>query len=445
MKEKLGWKQYAYIGSMLFGIMFGAGNLIFPVHMGQEAGANFGPALIGFLVSAIGLPFLAIVGMAFTRSNSVYELASRAGRGFGLAFTVLLYLVIGPFFAIPRLATTSFQIGLVPFLGQGQEGIALAIYSLIFFSLAWFLSRRSTKLLDYVGKWLNPAFLVVLGFLLLLVVINPMGQSQLQVVQKAYQAAPFAKGILEGYNTLDVLAALAYAIVVISALRNLGVEEPKQVASDMVKSGIISMVLMALIYGLLTYAGTTSLGQFSLTENGGQALAQIANYYLGTLGSLLLALIVFLGCLKTAVGLLTAFSETFNQLFPKVSYQTFLAVSTIFPMIFANVGLTNIIAYSIPVLMFLYPLAIVLVLLALLEKWLSGRTLSYQWALGLTLLPALLDGLAASPIGKAAWVEGLLRAITPYLPLSAFGLGWILPAFMGLGIGVVVDHWSRNQ
>ncbi|WP_303973905.1 branched-chain amino acid transport system II carrier protein [Streptococcus merionis] len=434
MTKTLTKKDYFTIGSMLFGILFGAGNLIFPVHMGQEAGANVWQAVLGFLVSAIGLPFLAIVGMAFTRSRSVYELASRVGHRFGVFFTVLLYLVIGPFFAIPRLASTSFQIGLVPFVGEGNA-VALAVYSVFFFALAWIMSRRATKLLDYVGKYLNPAFLVVLGILLIMVVVTPMGASSQAMVQEAYQSNAFATGVLEGYNTLDVLAALAFAILVISALKNLGVTEPSQIATDMVKSGVISMVLMGLIYGLLAYAGATSLGQFALSENGGIALAQIAGHYLGTAGSILLALIVFLGCLKTAVGLLTAFSETFAEMFPSVSYSTFLALTTIFPMIFANVGLTNIIAYSIPVLMFIYPLAIALVLLALLEKWVKGNAAVYRWTVYLTLLPAIVDGLASSPWSTNPVVSSIVSLAHSVLPFSAIGMGWIVPTLVGLVIG----------
>ncbi|MGT2666112.1 branched-chain amino acid transport system II carrier protein [Streptococcus rifensis] len=439
MSKTLTRKDYVFIGSMLFGIMFGAGNLIFPVHLGQEAGANVWPAILGFLVSAIGLPFLGIVGMAFTRSNSVYELASRVGHRYGIFFTVLLYLVIGPFFAIPRLASTSFQIGLVPFVGEGNT-LALALYSVFFFALAWTLSRKSTKLMTYVGKVLNPAFLLVLGMLLVMVVLNPMAGVSGGVVQEAYLTNAFTKGVLEGYNTLDVLASLAFAILVISALKNLGVSEPSQIARDMVKSGMVSMVLMGIIYALLAYGGATSLGQFALSENGGIALAQIAQYYLGAIGSLLLALIVFFGCLKTAVGLLTAFAETFSEMFPSVPYSVFLAITTIFPTIFANVGLTNIIAYSIPVLMFIYPLAIALVILSLLEKWVKGNGTVYRWTAYLTLISAVIDGLANSPWKGHPIVSQVVYFAQRLLPFSEIGMGWIVPTLLGLSIGFTVAN-----
>lgn len=428
-------KDYLYIGSMLFGIIFGAGNLIFPVHMGQEAGAKLWPATLGFLVSDIGLSFLAIVAMALAGHASVYDLAAKVGKTYALGFTVLLYLVLGPLFALPRLATTSFQIGLAPFIGEGQQGMALLLYSAGFFLIAWALSQKAEKLLAYVGKVLNPIFLLVLGILLVLTVLSPMGNSGAAPVQEAYQTNAFVKGFIEGYNTLDVVAALAYAIVIISTLKHLGVEEPKQIAKDMIKSGAVSMGLMVVIYVLLVYAGATSLGQFALSANGGIALAQIAGHYLGTAGNILLALIVFFGCLKTAVGLLTAFSETFAELFPKVSYQTFLLAATVFPAVFANVGLTKIISYAIPVLMFLYPLAIILVILALLDRFFQGKQSVYVWTTLMTFFPAVLDGLAASPWATSPLVADLLGLGQSLLPFASLGMGWLLPAFLGLLIG----------
>ncbi|MDO4432567.1 MAG: branched-chain amino acid transport system II carrier protein [Aerococcaceae bacterium] len=439
MEQKLQKKDYFYIGSMLFGILFGAGNLLFPVHLGQEAGANVWLATLGFLVSAIGMPFLGIVAMGVSESKSVYQLASRVGKRYGKIFTVLLYLVIGPFFAIPRLAATSFQIGIVPFVAETHQTGALAAYSVFFFAVAFYLSKNSSNLLAYVGKILNPVFLVVLGILLAMVVVNPMGGVSNLPVQEAYQNSPLTKGILEGYNTLDALAALAFGILVISAIQQLGVTKPSQIAKDMTKSGALSMALMAAIYGLLAYAGATSLGKFELSANGGIALAQITHHYLGTFGNILLALIVFFGCLKTAVGLSTAFSAAFAEMFPKLSYKFFLSVTTIFPAIFANVGLTKIIEYAIPVLMFLYPLAIVLILLALFHKVFKGKRSVYQWTSYFTLVVALVDGLAASPLASIPKVNGFVQFVYSYLPFAKIGMGWIIPAIIGFVIGNLIS------
>ncbi|MDO4775328.1 MAG: branched-chain amino acid transport system II carrier protein [Aerococcaceae bacterium] len=442
MKEKLCKKDYAFIGSMLFGMLFGAGNLIFPVHLGQEAGSAVWWATVGFLISAIGLPFLAIIAMGISESKSVYHLASRVGHYFAMTFTLLLYLAIGPFFAIPRLATTSYQIGIAPFVPEAQSSLFLAIYSLFFFIVAWFLAKNPTKLLSYIGKILNPIFLIVLGALLIQVVLNPIGSVSDAPVQVAYQSNPVFTGILEGYNTLDALAMVAFGIIVISTIRGLGVTQPTQIARDTIKSGAISVLLMGVLYCLLAYAGTTSLGKFAISENGGIALAQIAQHYLGTAGSLLLALIIFFGCLKTAVGLLTAVSEAFAEMFPSVAYKTFLAATTIFPAIFANVGLTNIIVYSIPVLMFLYPLTIVLVLLALADKLFKGKRSVYRWTIYFTIVAALIDALKSSPdfLKLSGFGQTAIHFGEKYLPFFDIGMGWVLPACIGLIIGVLLSQ-----
>lgn len=440
MRNKLQRKDYFYIGSMLFGILFGAGNLIFPVSMGQKAGSAFGPATVGFLISAIGLPFLGIIAMGVSESRSVYELSSRMGKRFGFAFTLMLYLALGPFFAMPRLATTSFSIGLAPFMTGDNQGTALMIYSLIFFIATWFLSQNPSKLIDYVGKFLNPIFLTVLGILLLLVVVNPIGDVTTTPVQEAYQNGALFQGILDGYGTLDVLAALAFGILVVSALKGLGVTEPKQITRDMIKSGTISVILMGVIYTLLVYAGTTSVAKLSISENGGVALAQISQHYLGSSGSMLLALIVFFGCLKTSVGLATAVTEEFHTLFPKMSYKSILLVVVIFPALFANVGLTNIIKYSIPVLYFLYPLAIVLVLLTLADKLFKGKRSVYRYAAYFTLVAALLDGLGASSLSEAPIGKFLLGIAKTILPFFSLGMGWVVPAIIGVAVGLLIPE-----
>ncbi|MFV8044996.1 branched-chain amino acid transport system II carrier protein [Streptococcus pluranimalium] len=447
MKQSLSRSDSFFIGSMLFGILFGAGNLIFPVHMGQEAGANIWSANIGFLITAIGFPFLSIMAIGLSGGKGVFHLASRVTKPFAYFFTVALYLVIGPFFAMPRLATTSFEIAFAPLLSGGMKAPALAIYSIIFFGLAYVLSKKPGKLIDIIGKYINPAFLVVLGIVLLLVLINPAGSVSSAAVGEAYQSAPFLKGFIEGYNTLDVLAGLAYGIVVITALQQKGITNPKSMAIEMTKSGLIAMGLMGLIYTLLAYAGTTSLGAFAISENGGIALAQITGHYLGALGNGVLALIVFLGCFKTCIGLTTACSETFEELFPSKSYQFYLVVFSVLPAIIANVGLTQIIQLSLPVLMFIYPLAIVLVLLGLSSAWLPVSQKVYQSVVLFTLLAAIVDGLNATPpvISGLAPIQALIQLAAKILPLFELGMGWILPALVGLIAGLIWQKISQTK
>ncbi|MDV7799279.1 branched-chain amino acid transport system II carrier protein [Enterococcus hirae] len=441
MTKKLTFKESMFIGSMLFGLFFGAGNLIFPVHMGQESGSAVFWANLGFLVTGIGLPFLGVIAIGVSKTSGVYELAERIGKKYALVFTVLLYLVIGPFFALPRLATTSFEIGLAPFIQAKQQHVFLVIFSILFFFTAWWLSRRPTKILDYVGKFLNPAFLILLGILLVLAFIHPLGAIDQATVQPSYQEHAFFTGFTQGYNTLDALAALAFGILIVTTIRNMGVTKPSEIAKDTIKSGAISIVLMGIIYTLLAYVGTMSLGGFALSSNGGIALAQIADHYLGTYGSILLALIVILACLKTGIGLITAFAETFTDLFPKRNYIVFVTLASALACLVATVGLTNIIQISLPVLMFIYPLAMTLILLVLVGPLFKQRPAVYRMTTYFTLIASILDGLNACPdeIKQTSFVKTLLDFATNYLPFFKLGMGWIVPALIGLVIGLI---WS---
>lgn len=439
MEKKLQFKDYLFIGSMLFGLFFGAGNLIFPVHMGQEAGSNIFMANLGFLVTGIGLPFLGVVAIGVSRSNGLYDLATRVNKSYAFVFTILLYLVIGPFFALPRLATTSFEIGLAPFLPEKDHTLWLAVFSLVFFLCAWGFSRKPTKLLDYVGKFLNPVFLVLLGILLAFAFFKPLGAVSQAAVQPVYQQDTFITGFTQGYNTLDALASLAFGIIIVTTIKNMGVTKPSAIAMDTVKSGSVSILLMGIIYSLLSYMGAMSLGKFSISENGGIALAQIARHYLGTGGSILLAFIVIIACLKTAIGLITAFSETFVELFPKRSYQLFVAIASVLPCLFANVGLTRIIEFSTPVLMFIYPLAITLILLALVSPLFKHRAGVYRMTTYFTLIAAVCDGLnaAPAPLRNTAIADAVVDTAARFLPLFDIGMGWVLPAGIGFVIGLL--------
>uniref|UniRef100_UPI00403F0132 branched-chain amino acid transport system II carrier protein n=1 Tax=Candidatus Enterococcus willemsii TaxID=1857215 RepID=UPI00403F0132 len=446
MEKKLSVKDYLYIGSMLFGLFFGAGNLIFPVHMGQEAGSAVFWANLGFLVTGIGLPFLGVIAIGTSQSNGLFDLASKINKRYAFIFTILLYLVIGPFFALPRLATTSFEIGLAPFLPETQHTLLLAIFSLLFFFTAWWFARKPSKLLDYVGKFLNPLFLVLLGILLLLAFTRPMGAVSTATVQPTYVTSAFFKGFVEGYNTLDALASLAFGIIIVTTIRHRGVTKPATIAVDTIKSGAVSIVLMGIIYSLLAYMGTMSIGTFPLSENGGIALAEIANHYLGTIGSIGLALIVIVACLKTGIGLISAFSETFIELFPKRSYLFFATLVSGMACLFANVGLTKIIEFSFPVLMFLYPLAMTLILLAIIGPLFKHDSRVYQVTTYFTLIASIIDGLKASPafLSETGFAQSLIHLGEKFLPFFSIGMGWVLPACIGFIIGMLW-HFLRPK
>ncbi len=446
--KKLSLSSYLMVGSLLFGLFFGAGNLIFPVHMGQLAGTNVGAATIGFLITATGLPFLGVVALAMTNSSSLFQLASRVHPIYAYLMTIALYLTIGPFFATPRLGTTSFEVGFAQHIPERFQTVGLAVFTITFFSVALLLSLKPTKILVYVGKVLNPLFLLFLGLLILFAFFKPMGSVANEMPDPSYVSGAFNNGFLEGYNTMDALASLAFGVIVVQTIKGLGVTKPADIAKDTIKAGFISVVLMAIIYACLAYIGTMSTGTFAVSENGGIALAQIAHHYFGGFGSFLLAIIATLACLKTAIGLITAGAETFYQLFPhSFSYRTYVVLFSAVSCLAANVGLTNIIAYSLPVLMFLYPLAIVLILMAILSPLFKNRQIVYVTTTMFTLLVSAADFLHYLPsfISEQDWAQKVLAFYSRYVPLFDIGMGWLIPSLIGFILGWLLSLLVKKK
>ena len=447
MKKKLSSKEYIYVASMLFGLFFGAGNLIFPVYMGQMAGRHIWQAAAGFLITGVGLPLMGVAALGISRSSGLYEMGLKVSRGFSLGFTCLLYLTIGPFFAVPRCATTSFTVGLEQVLPQGNTKLYLLLFSLAFFAAVLFFALRPGKILVWVGKVLNPCFLLFLAVLIVSAMLHPTAAVADVVPEGKYAAQPFFTGFLEGYNTMDALASLAFGIIVVQVIRDLGVEEPSAVAGSTVRAGIFSCLFMALIYIAVTLAGRQSRGVLEASENGGTALAQIAQHYLGTAGLFILAATVTLACLKTAVGLITSCAETFTALFPKgPKYRTWAVIFSLISLLLANLGLNAIIAYSLPVLMFLYPLSIALIALALLGKFFGHDRTVYCWTMGFTLIAAIYDFVVALPAGVYNTINGdAIKAFgAAYLPFAKLGLGWVCPTLVGAAIGLIL-HFARGK
>lgn len=241
MKDKLSFSSYAAIGVMLFALFFGAGNLIFPAQLGQNAGTNFWPAVIGFLITGVGLPLLGIIAMSFSGSANLQELASRVHPVYAVFFTSLLYLTIGPFFASPRTGTVAFEVGISPFISESSQQIGLFVFTLLFFAVVLLFSLKPAKLVDNVGKFLAPGLVILLAVLLVTVIVNPMGA--VESPQEAYQSGAFITSFLEGYNTMDALASLVFGIIVINAIRSMGVTSTTGILKTTIKAGSIAILL----------------------------------------------------------------------------------------------------------------------------------------------------------------------------------------------------------
>lgn len=446
MKKSLSFKESIIIGSMLFGMFFGAGNLIFPVHMGQLAGSNSLKAAIGFIVTGVGLPLLGVACLGTSRKDSLFDLASLVGDKYKYFFTILLYLTIGPFFAIPRCATTSFGI-MTSLLSEGNVVGPRLIFTLVFFVLALLLALRPNGIMNYIGKIINPIFLVFLFLLIIVSFAKPMLSGNTIAPAEAYATQPFFRGFLEGYNTMDAIASLAFGITVITVIRNLGITNETDVAMNTIKAGAIGCGFMAVIYLLTTFMGTMSRGMFETSANGTIALSQISSHYFGNLGVYILLITVTLACFKTSVALIVSCSEMFNTMFPKVSIVAWTFIFTIFSFVVSNFGLDAIITYAVPVLMFLYPLTITIILLALFGKAFNFDKKVFASTTLFAFLAAILDFIVSFPKDSfipASFIESVAAFAGKVLPFYGLGLGWIVPAIVGLVIGLILHVASKK-
>lgn len=439
-KKQLSLHQRLLVAATLFGMFFGAGNLIFPVHLGQLAGRNLLPAIAGFIITAVGIPILGVAAIGNTHSDGLQALSAKVGKRYSYFFTCLLYLTIGPCFAIPRCATTSFTTGIEPLLGSQISGkMALLVFSAIFFALVLFFSLKPGNITLWIGKVINPLFLFFLAILILSALLHPgIAVSEAQP-DAAYETGAMFHALSEGYGTMDAIAGLAFGIVVVNVIRQMGVTDDTAVAGEVLHSGILAGILMAVIYMLTILMGAQSLGLFAVSENGGIALSQISSHYLGRAGLLILAVTITFACLKTSIGLVTSCSETFVQMFPdKLSYRTWAVIFTLFSFTISNMGLSTIIRYSVPVLMLIYPPAIALILLAMFGKHFHHDQKVYVWVTAFTWAASLFDFFKTLPeqVQILFHLDKAVAFAQNFLPFFDLNLGWIIPAVVGLVIGL---------
>ncbi|OIJ15555.1 branched-chain amino acid transport system II carrier protein [Anaerobacillus arseniciselenatis] len=425
-------KDTLLVGLMLFALFFGAGNLIYPPFLGMEAGESFWWAISGFVITGVGLPIIAIAAIAIVKGGAE-GLANRVHPLFGLVFIMTVYLAIGPFFAIPRGANVAYEMGVRPFV---EGGPVLLIFTIIFFTLAYFVSLNPSKIVERVGQWLTPALLLTIIALAVASFIN-FDQTSLTPNDK-YETTPFFTGFLEGYLTMDTIAALAFGIIVINAFKQNGVTDQRQLMKKSITAGAIAGIGLAFVYISIGWMGV-KMAHFGTYENGSEILSSGAEILFGAGGKLLLGLIVLLACFSTVVGLTIACSQYFTRHTTKISYKTMVTAIILFSFAVSNLGLNQIISYSVPALVMIYPITIVLIALAFLHRFFKGSQMVYRGAILLTGLVSLYDGLTAFGIQM-----NFITQLVELLPFASIGLAWLVPAIVG-GIGGYILDKNKNN
>ncbi|EJR25580.1 branched-chain amino acid transport system II carrier protein [Bacillus mycoides] len=420
-------KEILLISLMLFSMFFGAGNLIFPPFLGYEAGEHVWIALLGFIISATGLPILGVIAIA--KAGSFQTLAGRVHSSFAIIFPCIVYLFIGPGLGIPRAGSLAFEMGpgqLFPEAGS----VVLLLYTAIFFSIVYWLSLSPSKLMGLFGKVLTPLLLCMIAIIFIKSMFTSVGG--VKEPSGNYGQAPMFQGFLDGYLTMDALAALIFGIVIANALRAKGVADDKGLAKYMSIAGIGAGLLLSIIYVILGYVGSIS-GSLGTFDNGAKVLAQVMTTLFGQGGVVLLGLIFTIACLCVSIGLVTSCSQFFASVFPKVSYKVWAFILSFVSMVLANLGLTQILKVSVPILGFIYPVALTLIILGLFHKYIGKYVYVYSVTIGLVAVFSAIDILNKSV---------LMNKWTPLLKMLPFyseGVGWIVPAFVGVCLGVIVS------
>jgi LIVCS family branched-chain amino acid:cation transporter len=436
MTGRFSFTQRLLLGLTLFSMFFGAGNLIFPPYLGSLAGTDMPWAMAGFVITAVCFPILGVMTVA--RSDGLMMLASRVHPQFAFIFTLLIYLSIGPCVAIPRTASTSFEMALAPLFSNSAEPVfmdfssvvcAQFVYSVFFFVLAGLMALKPEKLTQRLGKFTSPALITMIALLFIACVFNPIAGYGL--VLPPYDINAFVRGFLEGYQTMDTLAALNFGLIIALNVQALGVKTTEDVVKETVKAGLIAGFFLITIYMALAHIGATVGGAGLITENGAQTLTSVAKIQFGSWGIILLGMIFFVACLNTCVGLLSCCSDYFSKVFPSLSYRGWLLVFVLCSMVVSNAGLTLILKLSIPVLMAIYPVALMLIILGLTHQF--NRHYSKVYPLTITFT-------AVVSIAGAIQDIGVSIPLLSYLPFYSIGLEWVTPALIGWVIGGFYSH-----
>ena len=434
---KLGKRNKVLVSFMLFSLFFGAGNLIFPPFLGQNAGSATLPAMLGFLLTAVVLPVLGVIVVA--RFDGLDRLAQQVGPRFALVFTLLIYLSIGPGLGIPRAASVPFEMAVAPYLPEDANAtLWMVVYSLLFFLVALWLCLTPGKLVSRIGHVLTPSLLALLVFLFISFLAR--GQVEVAASQSAYQSAPFLKGFAEGYQTMDTIAALNFGIIIAINIQAKGVDQEGAIVRETIRAGIIAGILLALIYAALAHIGAPAGAAAGSMDNGARILTFVAGNLFGNAGMMILGLIFLIACFNTCVGLLSCCSQYFNSIIPVIGYRVWVFLFALISLIISSAGLNKILAVSVPVLNAIYPIAIVLIVLAFLGPLTRRWPAMYPAAILFTGAVSVVYALEQSK-----FVIPFLTQATTFLPGYGAGLGWIVPAFAGMAAGIIYSSVMGDQ
>ncbi len=432
-------KHRIVLSSLLFGLFFGAGNLIFPVSIGQNSANKSMTSLFGFVISAVGLAVLAVIFTAKTKKDNLEESLYPYGKRYARLFTILLLLTIGPLFALPRTATVPYEVSIRTIFPSANHNMGLFIYSGLFFIFAAILALKPNKIKTLIGVIINPLFLAMLIMFFTVFLLKPMGTIFNIEATELYLGNPFLKGFEDGYQTMDVLAALMFGFVIISANDKHG--NTKERFNDVVIASVFAGLYMFVIYSILGFMGASSVNILNVSSNGGLALGEIFVHYFGHVGLIFFGILITFACLKTAIGLVVSVSTYFSDI-TNISYKIMVLITSLVAFVVSNFGLESIITYAVPVLNFIYPLSLVHVFIGLFIKNWDKKSQLLKFSLLFTLIGSFLEVFKSIAPFKDM---SLILFYKDKLPLASIGLSWVNIFVIGLLIGFIFESRKTTQ
>lgn len=419
-------KDVFVVGFALFAMFFGAGNLIFPPYLGVVSGSKWWITFLGFLFADAGLSLLVIISL--TKFNGEMDaLFNRVGKRFAAIMGSVIVICIGPLIAVPRTAATTYEVGILPTIGPGFNRI---IFSIIFFAIVLTLTIKPSKVVDIVGQFLTPVLLISLAILIIKGVVSPLGQMSDKVL---IEGGLFSRGIKEGYQTLDSLGAFVFASIIIASLVDRGYKEEKIKIKATIMAGVITAVGMLLVYGGLAYLGATVSSNYGADIDSTTLLVAITYRLMGNTGKILLAIMITLACLTTAIGVTSSCGLFFSRLSKnKFSYKKVVLTVCILSAIVSNLGVTQILKFALPILLVVYPGALTLVVLGLFNEKIKDDIV-FRIAAATSLIFSFI-----------VVVSGLLGNETipnlvAKLPLANLGFEWVVPVAISIVIGLMLS------
>lgn len=415
-------KEAFVLGAALFSMFFGAGNLIFPPFLGLIAGEKWSLSMLGFFITGIGLPLLGIIASA-KAGGSVDDLGRKVSPLFSKFLGITVVLSIGPLLAIPRTGATAYEMGMLPIMPE----VSPILFSIIYFGLSLALVIKPNNVIDRIGKILTPVLLVILGIIIFKGVFDPMGLPVSEGLEK-----PFSDGFTTGYQTMDALASILFGGMVTATLIRNGYNSKEDRLAMTKKAGILAAIGLTIVYGGLGYLGATGGSLFPKDISKVDLIMNIANNSLKNYGEIGLGLVVSLACLTTTIGLIATVGQYFSEITKeKLKYEWIVIVTTIFSALLSVRGVESIIIFSEPILQFIYPVVIVMILLTIFLKDDSKVNKNiYRYSIIATLMVSILEVL------NRLKILSKITNIVKYLPFTSSGLGWIVPAVIGIIIGL---------